>query len=233
MTSEASAPPLWRRILGSGWFHFFAAIVVTGLVLSFVAKPYWVPSGSMEQTLLPGDRVIANRLAYLGAEPQTGDIVVFEAGSSWQLDVPDSVDPVRGVLRWVGEVTGFGPSGPHTLVKRVIATPGQTVECCSISGAVMVDGEPLDEPYIYNDLLFDPGVLDCTTEPRSSRCFDAVEVPAESYLMLGDNRGGSSDSAVLCRTSSADASCWRWAERSDMVGQVFVRYWPVTRWGSP
>ncbi len=232
MTSEASAPPRWRRILGSGWFHVFAAIVVTSLVLSFVAKPYWVPSGSMEETLQVGDRVIANRLAYLGSGPAQGDIVVFEAGPSWEIGVPDAPDPIRGALRWIGEVTGFGPSGPHTLVKRVIGEPGQTVSCCSESGALLVNGAPLLEPYVYNDLSFEAGVLDCTTEPRSTRCFDAVTVPSESYLMLGDNRAGSSDSAVLCRVAGVSDECWRWAEREDVVGKVFVRYWPIPRWAT-
>ena len=158
--------------------------------------------------------------------------MVFEAGPSWEIGVPDAPDPIRGALRWIGEVTGFGPSGPHTLVKRVIGEPGQTVSCCSESGALLVNGAPLAEPYVHNDFLFEAGVLDCTTEPRSTRCFDEVVVPSESYLMLGDNRAGSSDSAVLCRVAGVSDECWRWAEREDVVGKVFVRYWPIPRWAT-
>ena len=62
-------------------------------------------------------------------------------------------------------MTGFGPSSAHTLIKRVIGTPGQTVECCSADGGLMIDGEPIDEPYITNDFAFEPGTLDCTTIP--------------------------------------------------------------------
>ncbi len=233
----ASSPPrprpLWRRILGSGWFQLIAAFVVTGLVLSFVAKPYWVPSGSMEQTLQPGDRVLVNRLAYVGAEPGTGDIVVFDADEQWDATPRPSAGPLRDALRWVGEVTGFGPSGPHTLIKRIIGTPGQTVECCSASGAVMVDGAPLDEPYVSNDFPFIAGEVDCDTTPRSLRCFDAVEVPAGAYLMLGDNRAGSSDSAIACRGDAASDQCWRWASREGIVGKTAIVFWPLGRIGLP
>jgi signal peptidase I len=172
-----------------------------------------------------------NRLAYLGATPATGDIVVFDAGSTWDIVPAAPPDWIRGTLRWIGEVTGFGPSSPHTLVKRVIAASGQTAECCSEDGRVIVDGEPLDEPYVSNDFVFEPGSFDCTTTPRSPRCFDEVEVPADSYLMLGDNRANSSDSAVACRQEEAPVDCWRWATRPDVVGKAFVLFWPITRWG--
>lgn len=233
-TTASPKPPqskvLWRRMLGSTWFHVIAAFVVTGLILSFVAKPYWVPSGSMETTLQPGDRVMVNRLAYAGASPGGGDIVVFDAGATWDIEKAADGNPIKSVLRWIGEVTGFGPSSAHTLIKRLIATPGQTVECCTADGELTIDGEPIDEPYVTNDFAFEPGALDCTTTPRSLRCFDAVEVPADSYLMLGDNRGNSSDSAAYCRGDTPPADCWRWATRPDMVGKAFVLFWPLTRW---
>ena len=227
---EASPRPWWRRVVGSPWFHLAAAFVVTGLILSFVAKPYWVPSGSMETTLQPGDRVLVNRLAYAGASPGTGDVVVFDAGPTWDIEAASPSDPIRGVLRWIGEVTGFGPSSAHTLVKRVIGTPGQTVECCTDDGRLIVDGEPLDEPYVTNDFSFEADELDCTTTRRSARCFDEVEVPADSFLMLGDNRANSSDSAAHCRGEGAAADCWRWATRADVVGKAVVLLWPITRW---
>lgn len=239
--SRPAPRPRWRRIVGSFWFQLAAAFVVTGLVLSFVAKPYWVPSGSMEATLQPGDRVMVNRLAYVGgAAPGTADVIVFDAGQAWDIESSGDSNPIRDALRWVGEVTGFGPSSPHTLIKRVIGLPGQTVECCTDEGQLTVDGEPLDEPYVTNDLPFVTGSLDCTTTPRSLRCFDAVEVPEGAYLMLGDNRGNSSDSAAFCRGDAATGAsagsagsageCWRWAARSDVVGKAVVLFWPITRW---
>lgn len=233
MTQTQARParkPLWRRVLGSSWFPLVASVVVTGLVLSFVAKPYWVPSGSMETTLQPGDRVMVNRLAYQGSSPGTGDVMVFDAGPAWQIEPSGASNPIKSALRWVGEVTGFGPSSAHTLIKRVIGTPGTTVECCTADGQVTIDGQTLEEPYVTYDLPFEAGVLDCTTTPRSSRCFGPVEVPADSFLMLGDNRANSADSAVGCRGDSPPADCWRWATRPDVVGKAFVLFWPLTRW---
>jgi signal peptidase I len=217
-------------MVGSAWFHLIAAFAVFGLLLTFVAKPYWVPSGSMQDTLQPGDRILVNRLAYVGSQPATGDIIVFDADAGWDEFPADSVNPFKAVLRWAGEVTGFGPSGPHTLVKRVIAGPEQTVECCTEAGAILVDGEPLDEPYVRNDFYFEPGQLDCDTSTRSPRCFDEVTVPEGSYLVLGDNRGSSSDSAARCRGASSTADCWRWAARSGVVGKAAFVFWPVGRW---
>lgn len=236
--------PLWRRALASPWAHLFAAFVVFGLVLSFIAKPYVVPSGSMDETLVVGDRILVNRLAYTGTDPSPQDVVVFDAEEAWGSATSPSRNPLRVVLRWVGEVTGFGPSGDHTLVKRVVGTPGQTVECCDTRGSISVDGVALDEPYISTDLPFTPGVLDCGTTPRSARCFDSVTVPADSYLVLGDNRANSADSASWCRGDRAVADdgppdthatagvdgCWRWATRSGLVGQAAFIWWPIGRW---
>lgn len=234
MTANAAAPSprsgRWRRFRSSVWFQLLLALVVTGLVLSFVAKPYAVPSGSMQQTLEIGDRVLVNRLAYDWADPGRGDIVVFDADESW--GVPGPKDPPwKAALRWLGEVTGFGPSGPHTLVKRIVATPGQKVECCTADGRLLVDGVPVDEPYVFQDIPFQAGVLDCTTTPRSARCFPAVTVPARSYLVLGDHRSNSADGAYRCRAPGAESpGCFRWARRDDIVGRVVATVWPVSRW---
>ncbi|GAA4374236.1 signal peptidase I [Agromyces bauzanensis] len=230
MTTDAYLHrPRWRRVVGGFWAQLLLAFIVVGLVLTFVAKPYVVPSGSMTQTLEPDDRILVNRLAYMGSEPTTGDIVVFDADDAWEVPSRAPVDPIRAALRWVGEATGFGPSGPHTLVKRVIGSPGQTVACCNQSGAVLVDGQPIDEPYVYNDFPFEAGTLDCRTTPRSSRCFDEVTVPDRSYLVLGDNRAGSRDSAVSCRSAEAREDCWRWASRAAIVGKVVAILWPIPR----
>lgn len=230
--AERPSPALWRRVTGSAWFHLVLAVLVVSAVLSFVAKPYWVPSSSMEQTLQIDDRVLVNRLAYVGpAHPSTGEIIVFDADESWGEWGSHDDGPVKAVLRWLGEVSGFGPSGPHTLIKRVIGAPGQTVACCSAEGAVTVDGVALDESYVFEDLPFEPGVLDCTTTPMSPRCLPEVTVPEDSYLVMGDHRSVSADSAYGCRgLSDSDDGCWLWARDQDVVGRASAILWPVSRW---
>ncbi|MET0674082.1 MAG: signal peptidase I [Microbacterium pygmaeum] len=229
-TPKPTRQQWWRRVIGNPWFHLIAAFVVVGLVLSFVAKPYWVPSGSMENTLQPGDRILVNRLAFVGSSPATGDVIVFDADAKWDATPPPETDLFGSVAGWIGQLTGFGPSGPHTLIKRVIGGPGQRVECCTDTGAVIVDGKPLTEPYVWNDFEFTPDILDCDSAIRSPRCFDEVTVPADSYLMLGDNRANSADSAVRCRTDDAAEDCWRWATGGGVVGKAVVILWPIGRW---
>ncbi len=230
---ERTARPWWRRWLGSFAGQLVLAVLVIGLILSFVAKPYAVPSASMDQTLLPGDRVLVNRLAYRFSQPRTGDIVVFDAGAAWDgASVRKQGNSVKAAVKAVWSWSGFGPTGSHTLVKRVIATGGQTASCCSANGSVVVNGKPLEEPYLGSNLPFVPGKLDCSTSPRSLRCFGAVTVPKDSYLMLGDNRADSSDSAYRCRSASASAvpkDCWRWATRDGIVGRASVLMWPLGR----
>lgn len=221
--------PRWRRILGSFWGQLLLAMVTFGLIISFVAKPYQVSSGSMEPTLRTGDRVLVDRVSYRFSEPSAGDVIVFEADENWDGPGRPEPSPLRAAWIWFGQWTGFGPSGEHTLVKRVIATPGRTVSCCSPDGHLVVDGVPTDEPYLGSDFDFSPGALDCGTTPRSARCFDAVTVPEGAYLVLGDNRANSADSAARCRAPDADPSCWRWAYRENVVGRVAVTLWPLTR----
>lgn len=232
-SSQTPAAPKWRRWLGTFWGQLLFAVVVIGLVLSFVAKPYEVPSASMEQTLRPGDRILVNRLVYRFAKPKAGDVVVFNAGRAWP-DTSGSTEgsSAKGAIKTVLGWTGFGPTGSHTLVKRVIATGRQKASCCSASGSVMVDGQALDELYLGSNFPFTPGKLDCTTTPRSLRCFGQVTVPEGSYLMLGDNRADSSDSAYLCRSASAtpvNQGCWRFAEQKDIVGKAEFALWPFDR----
>ena len=216
-------------MLNSPWAHLAMACVVAVLMVSFVAKPFLVPSVSMAETLEPGDRILVNRLAYIGSAPIAGDIVVFDVGSRWGATGPEDDGAVRAIARWLVASSGIGPAGPHTLVKRVIAGPGQTVSCCSADGRMLIDGEPLNEPYVTDDFPFIAGRLDCESLSKSLRCLDEVVVPPGSYLVLGDNRANSSDSATLCRGADSD-TCWRWMLRDDVIGEVAAVFWPADRW---
>ncbi|MDX2851829.1 signal peptidase I [Actinacidiphila glaucinigra] len=104
-----------------------AAAAVVALVNVFVAQPFEIPSGSMENTLRAGDRVLVNKLAYrFGGMPARGEVVVFDGGGSF----------VQG-------------SGGTDFVKRVVGVGGDRVTCCDNRGRITVNGRPLDETYLY------------------------------------------------------------------------------------
>ncbi|MFJ2550875.1 signal peptidase I [Microbacterium sp. NPDC087591] len=228
MMTTPAEPRRRRTPFRSVWLHVGLALALTLLVVAFIGQP---SSGSMAPTLQQGDRLIVNRLAYVAADPAPGDIVVFRPDASWGEKPAASGNPVSAVLRWLGETTGIRP---YVLVKRVIAGPGQTVSCCDANGSLLVDGEPLDETYVVQDLPFVPGELDCDTTPISARCFPAVTVPEHSYLVLGDNRANSADSVFPCRGNpTAEDSCFRWMTRDDVFGKAGAILWPISRWGGP
>lgn len=223
----------WKKLLSSPWAHLVAALLLIALVHSFIVKPYVVPSASMDQTLETGDRIYANRIQNAVQPPERGDVVVFNASELWErLEEPSGIRWLAGSL---GDVLGFGPSNHEALVKRVIGLPGDTVDCCSSTGAVEVNGQALDETYVYDEYPFIPGKLDCESKPASRRCFAPINVPAGQYLVMGDHRSNSSDSVYACRQPLTEAgtaqSCARFVQREDIVGEVFLRVWPLSRAG--
>jgi signal peptidase I len=169
--------------------------VAVAAVLVFqaeIAKPYRIPSPSMEPTLhcarpadgcLAGssDRVIANRLAYRFRDPERGDIVVFQPPAAAAHQCP--------------------PGG--TFVKRIVGLPGEEVSFRG--GLVVIDGVPLNEPYIRS-------------QAQRGTQTGSWHVPPGSYFMLGDNR-----------TQSCDSRVWGAVPRDSMIGPVAVTYWPPGR----
>jgi signal peptidase I len=201
------------------------ALVAVALVQAFLVKPFGVPSQSMEQTLHIGDRILVNRL---DADFARGDVVVFGHGNTWQeAKLPPSNNVLMVALRAFGDLTGIGPSNRSYTVKRVIGLPGQKVACCSADGKVTVDGTPLDEPYVYQDLDFTPGTLDCSSSPRSTRCFPEITVPGDNLLVLGDHRSESADSVIGCRGATEGPECARFVPQNRVVGPVVLRFWPL------
>lgn len=201
------------------------ALVAVALVQAFVVKPFGVPSQSMEQTLHIGDRILVNRL---DDDITRGDVVVFGHGNTWQeKELPPASNVVTRAFRAFGDLTGIGPSSTAYTVKRVIGLPGQKVACCSTDGKVTVDGQPLDEPYIYEDLPFTAGTLDCSSSPRSPRCFPEITVPRENLIVLGDHRSESADSVIGCRGATDGPECARFVPKERVVGPVVLRFWPL------
>ncbi|GLW94518.1 hypothetical protein Aglo03_53340 [Actinokineospora globicatena] len=180
--------PLWREILTL----VAVALLLTFLIQHFIGRVYSIPSGSMEQTLhgcpgCSGDRVFVDKVVYVFRDPTPGDVVVFKGPNTWtehDADMEDSGNAVTRALRYAGSFIGIAPPDERDFVKRVIAVGGQTVECCDEQNRVLVDGKPLDEPYIYWE----------NGNPNSQKDFARVTVPEGTLWVMGDNRNNSSDS---------------------------------------
>ncbi|XNZ00934.1 signal peptidase I [Micrococcus luteus] len=163
-----------------------AAAVVLAAVLRALAGPlYLIPSGSMEPTLMPGDRVRVDTAHEDGVGLERGDVVVFDGvGSLAPYRSRTSLDrALEDVVVW----WGLGARS-DVYVKRVVALPGDIVRCCGQDGRLEVDGEPLAEPYLGRDVDAE--------HPASATPF-AFEVPEGRMVVLGDNRDDSLDSRSL------------------------------------
>ena len=138
--------PFWRDLL----IIVIAALALTVVLKAFVVQVFSIPSQSMENTLLPGDRVLVNKLVYRFRGIDRGDIVVFSGQGSWGPDAPPP--PGNPLERFWDDVRNLvGVSAPGTdYIKRVIGIPGDHVACCDAQGRVTVNGVALDEKsYIF------------------------------------------------------------------------------------
>nr|WP_241483201.1 signal peptidase I [Nocardiopsis halophila] len=203
---------------GSFWKEL-PLLIVIALVLAFVIKtwvvqPFYIPSGSMEDTLQINDRVLVNKLVYQVRDIERGDIVVFNGTGTWDepgVEAPETGNAVNRVFTWVGQQLGVQPTGKD-YIKRVIGVGGDTVECCDSDGRVMVNGEPLDEDYLF------PGSQETHTE------FGPVEVPEGRLWLMGDHRQISYDSR-LHQTDPGEGTI----AEDEVVGRAFVLMWPLDR----
>ena len=188
-----------------------AAAVLTLLVKAFVVQVYRIPTGSMENTLAVGDRVLVNKVVYHFRGIARGDIVVFSGQDSWGPDAPPpSGDPVVRLFDDV--LSGLGLRDDQTYyIKRVIGLPGDHVACCDARGRVTVNGVPLDEgAYLY------PG------NPPSFK-FRAV-VPAGHLWVMGDHRSDSDDSRYHPGDPGGGA-----IPENQVVGRAFLVIWPPSQ----
>ena len=210
---------LWRELPVLLVIAFVLALVVK----TFFVQAFFIPSGSMERTLhgcpgCTGDRVLVNKVPYWFGQPKPGDIVVFKGPDTWtpEVNLAPASNWFTGALRWLGQAVGVAPPSEDDFVKRVIATGGQTVQCCDAQGRVTVDGKALDEPYIYQNspLINGPG----------GRAFGPVTVPQGRLWVMGDHRDDSADS----RSHITDKYSGTIAV-SDVIGKAVVVVWPLSR----
>jgi signal peptidase I len=153
------------------------AVVVCALLITYVVQAFKVQGTSMSPELVDGERILVNKFVYNFRPIERGDVVVF-----WYTEDPDV-----------------------SFIKRVVGLPGDTVEI--IRGEVLVNGEPLSEPYVE-------------AEHADRHNYPAEEVRPGHYFVLGDNRRGSNDSRS-----------WGLVPRRYIYGKAFLRIWPPDQLG--
>lgn len=214
--------PFWQELP----ILLVIAGVIAALMVSFVGRPYVIPSQSMEDTLLIGDRIYVQKVGYYWSDPKPGDVVVFVGPESWN-DTYTSIrsdNTIKRGLENFFSFFGLVPPDENDLVKRVIAVGGQTVECCDAEGRVMVDGKPLDEPYIKKDYPWYPG--QANAEYPRGRVFGPIKVPEGNLWVMGDNRNESRDSRAHV-SDDLDGT----VPIDNVRGRAIVRIWPLSRIG--
>lgn len=165
-----AARSFWRELP----FLVVIALAVAVIIKTFLVQAFFIPSASMRDTLLEGDRVMVNKLAFRFGEPERGQVIVFD---SPLMPHDDGESLPAAIVRNIGEALGL--STPDTaLIKRVIAVGGETIEIRD--NRVLIDGTPIVEPYLR--------------EGVAMPAFGPVTVPDGEVFVMGDNRNQSEDS---------------------------------------
>lgn len=240
--TEGEQEPKKRGALREGAILVTIALVLYYVMLTFVARPYLIPSESMEPTLhgcpgCVGDRIMVDKLTYRFTEPGPGDVIVFKGPPAWNIGYRSirSDNPVIRTVQNALSFVGFVPPDENDLVKRVIAVGGQTVQCRAATG-LTVDGKKLDEPYL------DAVTMNADTEvyPCLGNEFGPVTVPQDRLWVMGDNRTHSADSRSHCSNLPGDTQRGLLCTGDPIAGTVPVdnvigkaRFiaWPPSRWG--
>ena len=186
------------------------ALVLSLLIKTFLIRSFYIPSGSMLNTLQINDRIVVNELVPNVIPLERGDVVVFRDPGGWLGPVNKTPVPfTTQVTDWL--LSSFGVIAPDSdvhLVKRVIGVPGDHVVCCTANGHLSINGKEITEPYIANG------------QSPSDIKFN-VTVPADSYWVMGDNRGNSEDSRY-----HLDLPSKGFVNKSFVVGRAVLVSWP-------
>ena len=207
----------WKVLLRDVVVIFVIAVLVSFLIKTFVARSFYIPSGSMENTLQINDRIIVNELQPSVFPLSRGDVVVFKDPGGWlPAAAPQTGNPLQQGVGAVLDFVGLGASdSDQHLVKRLIGLPGDHITCCNALGQMSVNGVPLKEPYV---------LLPAGQQAVSAKPFD-VTVPAGKVWVMGDNRYNSADSRY-----HMDDPTKGFVPMNDVVGRAFVVSWPVSHW---
>ncbi len=204
-----------RRI--PGWLEFplliGIALLVAFLLKTFIVQAFYIPSGSMENTLQVGDRVLVNKLVYHVRPVERGDIIVFDGAGIFgsEFEPAEPVGPLGAVGSFIGSFFGFGAPGQTDYIKRVIGVGGDRVVCCDDRNRITVNGVPLQErSYLYK------------SNPPSRQKFDVI-VPEGKLWVMGDHRSASADS----RAHMGDPG-GGFVPVSRVVGRAFAVVWPLS-----
>ena len=188
------------------------ALVVSLLVKTWLMQAFFIPTGSMENTLVKDDRVIVNKLVPSPISLRRGDIIVFEDPDHW---LPAVARVQHSRLANALTFVGLLPSdeGNH-LIKRVIGLPGDHVVCCDKNKQITVNGLALTEPYLH------PG-------DAPSQEFFNITVPPGRVWVMGDHRSDSADSRPHDENSGGAKGS---VPESLIVGRAFALVWPIEHW---
>lgn len=239
--SSGSAPAAATVKKERPWYIEIPIIILCALLVAvlfqvFIGRVYVIPSESMEPTLngctgCNNDRVFVNKLAYDFSSPKPGDVVVFRGPESWDEgefgeSTSDESSGFSKMLRTGASYIGLATPPENDVVKRVIATGGQTVECKPGDDGIKVDGKTIDSSYTLQ-----PPQREVDTEHGSEACgggyFGPITVPEGNVWLMGDNRTNSADSRYHMEDQYQGT-----VPEKNIIGRVDARILPFSRIGT-